>query len=109
MSRNRRPNPKKNKNARRKRPENRPGSPTDIFGGDELLSVQVIRSASGRHYAESAAIPFPDRETLHIVENVTATDAEQIADRLAAEIKAGAYPADARVTMMGDWVFEGLG
>lgn len=74
-----------------------------FFGDDELLTVSVIRSASGRQYPKEATIPFPDREVLAVVEDVPPVEAERIAERLSAEIKAGEYPADARVSVMGGW------
>lgn len=38
-----------------------------------------------------------------MVEDVSPTDAERIAAELTAKIKAGEYPEDGRVSVMGGW------
>ena len=110
MSRNSKANRKRRAAKQARNAKRRPGSgPTGFssmagfFGDDELLTVSVIRSASGRRYAEDATIPFPDREVLALVEDVSPSEAERIAERLSAEIQAGEYPEDARVSVMGGW------
>jgi hypothetical protein len=66
----------------------------------------VIRSASGQHYPEEASIPFSDREVLDVVDDVASAQADSVARELSARIKAGEYPSDARVSIMGGWHAE---
>lgn len=75
----------------------------DLFGEEERLAVSVVRSASGRRYAEEDSIPFPDREVVAVVDDVSPADADRIANELRARIDSGEYPSDARVTVMGGW------
>jgi len=96
---------KEARHAKRRRAGGRSGfaSMAGFFGDDELLTVSVIRSASGQEYPEEATIPIPDREVLAVVDDVSPADAERIAKQLSADIKAGEYPDDARVSVMGGW------
>lgn len=110
MSRNSKANRKRRaakeaRHAKRRRGGGRSGfaSMAGFFGDDELLTVSVIRSASGQRYPEEATIPIPDREVLAVMDDVSPADAERIANQLNADIKAGEYPEDARVSVMGSW------
>lgn len=78
-------------------------SVSGLFEEDQRLTVSVIRSASGRQYAEETTIPFPDREVVAVIENVAPSEAERVAKELEAKIKAGGYPVDSRVSVMGGW------
>lgn len=71
----------------------------DVFG-DDAVDVMVIRSQSGRIYADGENIPLHDRVVLNHRSGVPIDEATGIADQLQAKIEVGEFPAGSRVTIM---------